>query len=293
MTRRHMRWGWLFVSPYIFSLMCFTLIPLVVSIYLAFTRYDLLNPPKWVGLQNFARVVVDPRTLSGFRNVWIYAILLEGIKIPLACVLAVLLNQKVKGLSIFRVMYYIPGLTPTTAVALVWARLYNPKGGALNRILGFIGLGPFLFTFSTHYFEVIVAVVLMELWKGVGGSTIYLIAGLQAISKDVIEASEIDGAGAWKKFIKITVPLLTPTIFFLLITGISGALQVFESFYVLNEDTGADVGVINTMIYQYMWEGTSQVGLAAAFGWASFVVVALVTWAQKKFEKKWVHYDGE
>jgi len=292
MTRKHMRWGWLFVSPYIISLLCFTLIPLVISIYFSFTRYDMLNPPKWVGLQNYVRTITDPKTWTSFRNVWVYAIMLETVQISLACVLAVLLNQKVKGLSVFRVIYYIPGLTPTTAVSLVWARMFNPNGGVLNTILGFIGLGPFLFTYSANWVEVIAAVVLMTLWTGVGGSPIYLIAGLQAISNDIIEAADIDGASAARKFFKITVPLLTPTIFFLMITGISAALQVFESFFMLAENTGADVSVINGKIYQLMWSGTSQVGLAACLGWVSFIFVALVTWLQKKYEKKWVHYDA-
>ncbi len=287
-----MRWGWLFVSPYIISLLCFTLIPLLISIFLSFTRYDMLNPPKWVGVQNYVRTVTDPKIWTSFRNVWVYAILLESLNISLACVLAVLLNQKVKGLSVFRVIYYIPGLTPTAAVALIWARMFNPNGGVLNTILGFIGLGPFLFNYSPNWFEVIASIVLMTLWKGVGGGTIYLIAGLQAISTDVIEAADIDGASAVKKFFRITIPLLTPTIFFLMITGISGALQVFEQFYLLNESTGADVSVVNSKIYGLMWSGTSQVGLAASLGWVSFIFVALVTYLQKKFEKKWVHYDA-
>ncbi len=292
MTRKHMRWGWLFVSPYIISLLCFTLIPLLISIFFSFTRYDMLNPPKWVGLQNYVRTITDPKIWTSFRNVWVYAIMLESVQISLACVLAVLLNQKVKGLSAFRIIYYIPGLTPTTAVSLVWARMYNPNGGVLNTILGFVGLGPFLFTYSANWVEVIAAIVLMTLWKGVGHTTIYLIAGLQAISDDIIEAADIDGASAVRKFFKITVPLLTPTIFFLMITGISSALQVFESFYMLAENTGADVSVVNSKIYQLMWTGTSQVGLAAALGWVSFIFVALVTWLQKKYEKKWVHYDA-
>lgn len=287
-----MRWGWLFVSPYIFSLLVFTLTALLISIFLAFTRYDLLNPPKWVGVQNFVRHLTNPKTWTLFRNVWVYALLAEGIGIPLATIFAVLLNQKVKGLSLFRIIYYIPGLTPTTAVSLVWARMFNPNGGVLNAILGFIGLGPFMFTFSPNWFEVICSIVLMGLWKGLGGSTIYLIAGLQAISTDVMEAADIDGAGTVKKFLRITVPLLTPTLFFLLITGISGALQVFEQFYLLTEDTGADVGVVNSAIYSYMWSGTSQVGVAASLGWISFVFIALITYLQKKYEKRWVHYDN-
>jgi len=107
-----------------------------------------------------------------------------------------------------------------------------------------------------------------------------------------MEAADIDGAGTVKKFLRITVPLLTPTLFFLLITGISGALQVFEQFYLLTEDTGADVGVVNSAIYSYMWSGTSQVGVAASLGWISFVFIALITYLQKKYEKRWVHYDN-
>ncbi len=288
-----MRWGWLFVSPYIFSLVCFTMVPLVISIYFSFTTYDMMKPARWVGLRNYISVIFrEDSTWPAFRNVWVYAFLLESINISLACVLAVLLNQKVKGLSVFRVIYYIPGLTPTTAVSLIWSRIYNPRGGALNVILGFIGLGPFAFNYSGNWFEVIVAIVIMTIWKGVGGGTIYLIAGLQAISTDVMEAADIDGAGSVKKFFRITIPLLTPTIFFLMITGISGALQVFESFYLLVQNTGADVNTVNSLLYSWMWGMNPRVGLAAALGWVSFIFVALITWLQKKYEKKWVHYDA-
>lgn len=291
MTKKHMRWGWLFVSPYIISLLCFTLIPLLVSIFVAFTRYDMVNPPRWVGLQNFVQTVTEPKTWRAFRNIWIYALLIQGLDISISMVLAVLLNQKVKGLSFFRVVYYMPVLTPGVAVSLVWKRLYNPSGGALNKILSFVGLGPFMFTFSKNWFEVIVSIMFMSLWKGLGGTTVYFLAGLQAISNDVIEAANIDGAGAVKKFFKITVPLLTPTIFFMLITGIAASLQTFENFYLMLEETGADVEVVNFRLYSLMW-GNSQVGLASSLGWVSFVFIAIITVLQKKFEKKWVHYDA-
>lgn len=292
MTRRHQNWGWFFVSPYILHILIFTLTPLLISLYFAFTRYDLVNPPRWVGLQNFSRVIKSDQTWEAFRNVWVYAFMLESINISLACVLAVLLNQKIKTLSLFRVIYYIPTLTPMTAVTIVWGRLYSPKGGVLNTILGFIGLGPFMFTYSEHWLEIIAATVIMCVWKGVGGATIYLIAGLQAISEDVMEAADIDGASAAKKFFRITLPLLTPTIFYLLITGISGALQTFEVFYLLTQGTGHDMYVVNSLIYKMMWGASSEVGQASALGWTSFIFIAIVTYAQKKYEKKWVHYDA-
>lgn len=292
MTRKHQRWGWVFVSPHIVSLLLFTLIPLVISVFFSFTRYDMLNPPKWVGLQNYVRNITDPKIWASFRNIWVYGLVFEGFNISIACVLAALLNQKVRALSAFRIIYYIPGLTPVAASALVFSRLYNPKKGILNVLLGYIGLGPFNWNYSLNWFEVIVSVIIMQLWRGVGGAAIYLIAGMQSISNDVIEAADIDGAGPFRKFFKITIPLLTPTIFFLMITGISGALQSFEQFWLLAKETGADVHVVNSKIYMLMWQGTSQVGLAASLGWVSFIFIALVTWGQKKFEKKWVHYDA-
>ncbi len=292
MTRRHQRWGWMFVSPYLISLTVFSVIPLLVSLYLAFTRYDLVNPARWVGLQNFERTVKSLDNWKAFRNTWVYALFLESISISLACVLAVLLNQKVKGLGLFRVIYYIPILTPSTAVTIVWSRLYNPKNGAFNVILGFLGLGPLMFTYSQNWLEVVISVAIMGIWKGVGGSTVYLIGALQAISEDVLEAADIDGASASRKFFKITLPLLTPTIFYLMITGISGALQAFDVFYLLTQGTGSDLHVVNSLVYKMMWGSASEVGGASALGWVSFIFIALITYAQKKFEKKWVHYDA-
>ncbi len=292
MTKKHMRWGWVFVSPYIFNLVVFTGLALVVAIYYAFTRYDLINPPEWIGLQNFARLIKQKGVWQAFRNVWVYAILSIAVGTPTCLFFAVLLNQKIKCLSAFRVIYYIPGLTPTTATTLVWARLFNPKGGVFNKILGFVGLGPFMFNFSTNWFEFIVSVIIMGLWAGIGSGTIYYIAGLQSISKDLMEAADIDGAGRARKFFKITLPLLSPTIFFCLIINVSSALQVFEQFYLLQEDTGVEIHVVNSLIYSYMWGSNSNVGEAAALGWMSFIFIALVTWLQKKYEKKWVYYEG-
>ena len=292
MTKKHMRWGWFFVSPYIFSLVVFTGIGLVVAIYYAFTRYDLIQPPEWVGLQNFSRLIVRKDTWKAFRNVWVYTLLSLCVGTPTSLVFAVLLNQKIKGLSAFRVIYYIPGLTPTTATTLVWARLFNPKGGVFNRILGFVGLGPFDFNFSTNWFEFIVSIIIMGLWAGLGSGTIYYIAGLQSISKDLIEAADIDGASRVRKFFKITLPLLSPTIFFCMIIGVSSSLQVFEQFYLLQQDTGVEIHVVNSLIYSLMWGSRSVVGEASALGWLSFIFIALVTWLQKKYEKKWVYYEA-
>ncbi len=292
MTKKHMRWGWLFVSPYLFHLVALTFLPLIISLYFSFVRYDLMSPPRWVGLQNFAITLADENTWYAFRNVTVYAVLLEAIKISAGCIMGVLLNQKVKGLSLFRNLYQLPGLTPNTAIALIWARMFNPNGGVLNIILGFVGLGPFSFNYSSFWFEVIFSVVIMTAWQSVGSTAIYIIAALQGVSADVMEAADIDGANSFHKFFRITLPLITPTIFFLMIIGFSGSLQTFETFYILGEATGANTEVINSMVYSLMWGNTAQVGRASALGWVAFVYIGIITFLQKKFEKKWVHYDA-
>jgi len=284
-----MNWGWLFVSPYVIGLLIFTLFPLVFSIYISFTEYNIFNPPKWIGMQNFVKAWNDPNVWIGFRNVFTYAAILESCQLFLACIFATMLNQKIKGMAVFRIMYFVPVLTPMVAVAFIWTAMYNPMYGILNYMFSFIGLGPFKYTFSDNWFDVVSAIAIMNVWKGVGYTTIYLLAGLQNISSDVMEAADIDGAGKFAKFFKITLPLLTPTIFFLLMVGVIGAMQVFDAFYVMQEGTGANTTVIGTLIYNNAFL-YSKVGLASAIGWISFVVVAILTYIQKVMEKRWVHY---
>lgn len=292
MTGKHAKWGWMFVSPYIFSLLAFTLIPLIVSIYLSFCRYDMFRPPVWRGLKNFTDVLTNEQTWEAFRNTWLFAVMHVSLDISISCVLAVLLNQKIKGIGIYRVIYFLPVLTPMTACAMVWNILYQPtEEGIFNILLGFVGIGPLQFNNSTNVYEIIFSVMLVTLWKGMGSTTVYLLAGLQGINSDVMEAAEIDGANAVQKFFKITIPLVTPTIFFLLITGMAGALGVFEQFFVLTETSATRVDVINGLIYNWVWRSEGKIGLASALGWISFVFVAALTIAQKVGEKRWVHYE--
>lgn len=291
MTRKHVRWGWVFVSPYIFSLLFFTVIPLLVAIFLAFTRYNMITPPRWVGVQNFTNLILEPRTWKYFRTTWVFALMSVSLRISTSCVLAVLLNQKIKSISLFRIIYFLPALTPSTAVTVVWGRLFQPKGGVLNAIFGFIGLGPFAYIYSQNWLAITLTLSLFGVWSGAGYGSVLLIAALQAVSEDVLEAADIDGAGPVRQFFKIKMPLITPTIFYLTMTGVASALQAFETFYLFQPYFGADMTVVNARLYSLMWN-QSLVGDAAALGWLSFIFIALITWLQKKYEKKWVHYDA-
>ncbi|MBQ4517337.1 MAG: sugar ABC transporter permease [Clostridia bacterium] len=290
MTKKHKNWGWVFVSPYIIGFLVFSLYPIVFSGYISFTDYDIFNPPQWVGFKNYITALNMADLWMGFRNVFTYVLILETLQISIGCILAVLLNHAIKGISAFRVMYFMPVLTPIVAVSFVWTYMYNPMYGVLNYLFKFIGLGPFKFTFSGLWVEVVASIAVMSAWKGVGYTTIYLLAGLQNISTDVNEAARIDGAGAVRKFFNITLPLLSPMIFFLLMKGVIDAMQVFDAFYVMQQATGANTTVIGTLIYNNAFE-YSKFGLASAIGWISFIVIAILTLIQKRAEKRWVYYE--
>ena len=289
MTQKHMRWGWFFVTPYVIGFLIFTLFPVLFSMYISFTDYNLFNPPTWVGMKNFINVIKSPDIWIGLRNIFTYAIIMQFLQIAVGCIFAALLNQKIKGLSMFRILFFLPALTPMAAVCFVWIAMYNPSYGVLNYLLSLINLGPFNYTFSSNWFEAVASIAVMQAWKGVGYTTLYLLAGLQGISEDVMEAATVDGAGPVRKFFKITIPLLSPTIFFLLMVGIIQSMQIFDPFFLMQQGTGADTTVIGTLIYNNAFV-YSKVGLAAAIGWVSFVVIALLTLVQKKMEKRWVFY---
>ena len=289
MTKRQNNWFWVFAAPYVLGLLFFTLIPLLVSIYLSFCKYDMYNPPQWIGLKNYIAMLSAPRTWQAFRNIAIFTVLNEGIKIPLACILAALLNSKLKSRPFFRVVFFLPYLTPTVAIVAIWSIMYNPAYGLFNYLFGLIGLGPFEYVFSTKYLEFIASVTAMVIWQGIGYTIVFLGAGLQNISGDLYEAATIDGATAVKKFTKITLPLLSPTIFFLVIAGVSSSFQVFDPFY-LFDSFGSFAPVPNQLMYEYVWKGVNRVGQGAALGWISFMIVGIITFCMRRAER-WVHYE--
>lgn len=294
MNRKHQHWGWVFVAPYVAGLLIFFLFPVATSIYYSFTSYDLFNPPQWVGLQNWASVLRDPVLWKAVRNVLLFTVIFVPSQTILACIFAVGLNQKLRAMKLFRVCYFLPVVTPWVGAALVWQWLYNPQFGALNYLLKLFGLGPFDFTMSTHWYVVVISIAVVNIWKGVGYVTVILLAGLQNISNDVLEAASIDGAGARQKFTRIILPLLSPTIFLVLILGTMSSFQVFDAFYVMLTTAGTsivnnDVTVLNVLIYENAFV-YGKLGIAATIAWVSFAFVASITLFQRKMESRWVHY---
>ncbi len=293
MNKRDLKWGYVLISPYVVSLIVFSLIPLVCLAYFSFAEYDLFNPPTWVGLDNYKDVLTNVDTWRAFRNVGLFALVYIPLNVGGACVLGVALNTKLKGIGVFRTIYFLPSLMPWVAVSMIFTMLFNPVYGSVNFLLQSMGIGPFEFHLSQNWVEVITTIAVVTVWKGLGYASLYVVAGLQNISEDVMEAAEVDGAGVFTKFFKITIPLITPTIFMLLLFALSTSLQAFDAFLVMIGSggvTSTEFTVINTLIYHEAFEA-SKVGIASAICWIALFAAFMVTLIQKWSEKKWVHYE--
>ena len=300
--------GYKFLSPWIIGLIVFALGPMILALLMAFAEWDIIAPAKWRGLDNFREAFGGDA--SFYKSLWvtlIYTVFSVGFGIFGSMGLALLLNQKVKGVSLYRTLYYIPSITSAVAGALIWMRVFNPDKGLLNYMLygpeGKWALGKalsswimgdpmkpvdWLQTESTA----LPALIMMSLW-GIGGGTVIFLAGLQGIPTYYYEAATLDGAGIWKRFKSITFPMLTPTIFFSAITGLIGAFQAFTQAFVISQGGPNDA----TRFYVFHIFGaafqSARMGYASALGWVLFVIIMLVTLVQMKMSKRWVYYEAE
>lgn len=286
MLDRDKKWGWLFVMPWVIGMLVFSLIPIVCSLYYSFTEYTIINPPEFMGVKNYVEVLSSRDTYIALRNNIVFALLYLPVELLLSCALAVALNQKLKSISMFRGIFAFPAIAPMTAICAIWVMLYNPFGGMFNHILSFFGIGPFDYIFSNNWFTVLLAIAFMCVWKGVGMTSIPILAALQNISDDIYEAADIDGAGVFTKFFKITLPLLRRIIFFLLITGTISMFNSFEIFKLMAQETSAEISVIATYVYSAAFSA-NDVGRASSIGWCTFIIVAIFTYLQNKLEERW------
>ena len=231
-------------------------------------------------------------TWKAYRNSFAFALTYIPVQIFLAMIFASALNQKIKTIGFWRVIYYLPSLTPWVAACTVFTVLYNPAYGPLNYFLSFVGLHSD-FIQSTNWFTVVTSLSFISIWKGVGSQTIYMLAAMQNISSDVLEAADIDGATGIAKFFKIKMPLLTPMIFLLLLLSLKNSVGVFDSFYtMLGGGSGVNENFTVPGVLQYEYSFVfNKVGLGSALSWVTFAIVGILTIIQKKSEEKWVHYE--
>ncbi|MCD6302061.1 MAG: sugar ABC transporter permease [Anaerolineae bacterium] len=294
MTKR--RWretvvGYLFIMPVVLGLLGFTLGPMVASLYLSFTKFPLLRSPEWVGLKNYVDMFTRERYFWQALKVTItYAVTAVPLGLIGSFSLAMLLNQKVKGIAFFRTCFYMPTIVPAVASAVLWGWLLNPDYGLINAILLKLGLPTSRFLGDPK--SALASLVLMSLW-GIGGGMIIYLAGLQGIPESLYEAAKIDGANELQLFWNITVPMVTPTIFFNLVMGLIGSFQYFTTAFLLtNGGPLFSTYFYNLMLYERAFKWL-EMGMASAMAWFLLVVVLLLTLAVFRSSGLWVYYETE
>jgi multiple sugar transport system permease protein len=281
--------GWLFIAPVMFGVLAFYVVPILVSLSASFTDWDGLNPGRFIGLDNFERLFTrDQFFHRTLRNTLYYVVGHIPLTIALALGLALLCNRKMPAVAWYRTAYFTPVVTNIVAISLVWFWIYSPDAGILNWLLSLVGIDGPAWLSDTRW--AMPAVILVSVWQGVGYPMVVLLAGLQGIPEMLYDAARIDGAGAWKRFRHVTLPLLTPAIFFLTITQFITSFQVFGLIFVMTH--GGPANATNVYIY-YLYQNAfqfSKMGYACAMAWILFVIIATITLVQWKLQKRWVFY---
>ena len=288
-TRRESRAAVLFLAPSALGLLVFIVLPVLASLLLAFTRWDLVTPPQFAGVSNFTQLLGfhhgqggawqanDPDFWRTFGNTLFYMLTLP-VSLAIALFLAVAMNRPLRGLAVFRTLYFLPVITTLVAVSVLWRWIFNPDYGLMNWLLGVVGIPALPWLASTFWAKP--AIMIMSLWKGLGYHMLVYLAALQGIPQDLHEAAELDGAGAWTRFWRITFPLLAPAHFFLLVIGVIWGFQIFDSVYVMTE--GGPAGSTAPIIY-YLYQKAFrwfEMGYASAIAWVLFACMFTVTLLQ-------------
>jgi multiple sugar transport system permease protein len=286
---RDVRDGLLFTSPFLLGVLFLWLGPMLYSIYLVTQDWNLITPPEFVGLRNFQRLFEDPLVAKSLGNTAYYTFIGVPLQLIVAFSLALLLYQNVRGLSIYRTIYYLPSITPAVAFAVVWIQFLNPEFGVLNNVLHWFGVGPIKWLFDPAWSKP--AFILMSLWL-TGFQMIIFLAGLQGVPKELHEAASIDGATAWQRFLNVTVPIISPVIFFNLIIGIIGSFQVFTAAFIISDGGPQDSTLFLVLyIYRNAFE-LFRMGFAATLAWMLFLIIMIFTAIQFFFANRWVYYEG-
>ena len=293
-TKRNLiTWGWayLFIAPTLLGVLILNLWGVIQSIYYSFHEAKGFAPPRFIGLDNYIRLFSDSEVWNSLKNVFIYALITVPVGVTLSLILAVLLNVKIKGKSFFRCIYFLPVISAPAAVALVWKWLYNKDFGLFNQILQVFGIsGP---DWLGNVAMAMPSVAIVGIWTMVGYNMILLLAGLQDVPSELYEASKIDGAGSLAKFFKITIPMISPTLFFVIVTTIISALQVFDLLYMMFKPSAPSFQSVESIVYlfyRYTFTNYNK-GYGSTIVVLLFVIIMIITGLQLKIQKKWVYYN--
>ncbi|MDC3417524.1 carbohydrate ABC transporter permease [Aquibacillus salsiterrae] len=285
-------WAYLFIAPTVIGLCIFYMFPAVASFALSFTKWNGISAAEYIGLGNIIALIQDSSFIRSIVNTTVFTIVSVPLSVIIAMCISLMLNQRIKGMVVYRTLYFLPVVTMPVAVGMVWKWLYNTEYGLVNYVLGLFGLPQPSWLFNPNI--ALLSVILVYVWMTVGNNVILLLAGLQGISKTYYEAAQIDGATKVNQFFHITLPLITPTLFFVFITGMISSLQVFDLIFIMIGDSNVLLEPLRTIVYGVYESGFkySQMGIASAQAFLLFLTILFVTIIQFAFQKKWVHYDG-
>ena len=286
---RDARWALLFLAPTLIGLAVLSAGPILATFGISLTKWDMLTTPQFVGIDNYVKLLGDDRFQKALRNTAFYTAVSVPVGLLLALGLASALNQQIRGIAWIRTAYFLPLVTSATAIALVWLWMYSPTG-LLNDILGVFGIPPQRWVSDPTL--AMPSIIAMSVWQGLPANVIIFLAGLQAIPSEYYDAAGVDGAGRWNRFRQITLPLLTPSIFFTGILSLIGAFQVFDQVYVM-ANPGKPSEATITLVYFIYESGfrNFKMGYAGAASWIMFLIVAVATLIYFRTQDRWVHYQ--
>jgi multiple sugar transport system permease protein len=266
----------------------FILGPVVAAFVISFTTWDLLSAPQWTGLDNYREMLGDRLFWIALKNTVYFTAVSVPVTLIFALGLATLMNRKLRGVAVLRAIYFFPVTASIVAVSLLWAWMYTPDFGIINYLLSLVGLPKVKWLVDPQM--AMPSIIIMSIWRGLGFNIVVFLAGLQSIPRDLYEAAQLDGAGGWDQFRQITVPLLTPTIFFATIMGLIASFQVFEQTFIMTQ--GGPGNATMTLVYQIFLNGFTylRMGYASAMSFILFAILFVITIVQVRIQTRWVHY---
>jgi multiple sugar transport system permease protein len=290
--RNEFFWGWFFILPTIIGLIILNIIPIFQTIYQSFFKTGAFGKGNiFVGLDNYKKLILDASVWQALLNTFKYVIVEVPLSIAIALVLAVFLNRKMRGRTIFRTIYFLPMVAAPAAIAMVWRWLYNSEFGLLNHILNNFGINSINWISNPKI--AVISIAAVGIWSVIGYNLVLFLAGLQEIPRDYYEAAEIDGANGIREFFSITLPLISSTMFFVMITRIIGALQVFDVIYMMLDRTNPAFPKTQSLVYLFYKYSfiESNKGYGSAIVMLLLIVIMIITIIQVKLQKKWVNYN--
>jgi len=288
LSRLEARDGWLSLTPFLLGVLLFWIGPMLFSLVMVTQEWKLVVPPKYIGLGNFQRLIHDPMVGVALWNTAYYTFLGVPLRLATAFALAMALNQGLRGTSILRTIFYLPVLLPAVANAVIWMQILTPDGGILNTILGWLGLPAVAWLYNPPLAKPVF--IGISLW-GVGPEMIIFLAALQNTPQEMLEAAKIDGAGAWARFVHITIPMVSPVILLNLTMGIIGSFQVFSMAKIMTNG-GPQNATLFMVLYLYDTAWTLfRMGYACVLAWLLFAIIMVVTIIQLRITNRWVYYE--